>query len=128
IGVALCIYACSFSLRAYRWSKLMEPVKPASTGELLRPMIIGFFANNVLPFRMGELVRAHMAGKKLNISRTASLGTIVLERICDTLSFLSIFLAVAFFFPFPGAIRHAAFVLGAACFGLIAVLFFASKH
>jgi uncharacterized protein (TIRG00374 family) len=128
IAVAVAVYSASFYLRAYRWSKLMNPIKPATSQQLLRPMIIGFFANNVLPFRMGEIVRAHMAGKRLGISRSASLGTILLERICDTISFLSIFLIVAFFFPFPNAIRHAAFVLGVTCFGIIAFLLFASKH
>src|SRR4051812_16941512 len=81
IALALVVYSFSFGLRAFRWAKLMEPIKPTTSAEMLRPMVIGFFANNVLPFRMGELVRAHMAGKKLGISRTASLGTIVLERI-----------------------------------------------
>jgi len=126
--LALTVYACSFMIRAYRWEKLMKPVKPVPASQLLRPMVIGFFANNVLPFRMGEIVRAHVAGQKLGISRTASLGTIVLERICDTISFLTIFLVVAFFFPFPGHVKHAASALGVGCAGLIVFLWFASKH
>jgi uncharacterized protein (TIRG00374 family) len=128
VVVALLIYACGYMTRAVRWEVLMKPIKPLPALQLLGPMVIGFFANNVLPFRMGELVRAHVTGQKFGISRTASLGTIVLERIFDTLSFLSIFLAVALFFPFPSAVKHAAYALGFACGGLIVVLFLASKH
>jgi hypothetical protein len=128
IAVGLAIYSCGFMTRATRWEKLMRPVKPIPASQLLRPMVIGFFANNVLPFRMGELVRAHVTGNKFGISRTAALGTIVLERIFDTISFLSIFLAIAFFFPFPDGVRHGAYVLGAGCAGLIAALVFASKY
>jgi uncharacterized protein (TIRG00374 family) len=128
LAAAMSVYACGFMMRAIRWEVLMKPIKPIPAVDLLRPMVIGFFANNVLPFRMGELVRAHVTGQKFSISRTASLATIVVERIFDTISFLTIFLAVALFFPFPGAVRHAALVLGIGCAGLIIALLIASTH
>jgi uncharacterized protein (TIRG00374 family) len=77
---------------------------------------------------MGELARAHVAGQKFGISRTASLGTIVLERICDVIAFLSIFLIVALFFPFPDKVRHAAYAMGSGCALLIAALYMTSHH
>ncbi|OGR90242.1 MAG: hypothetical protein A2992_07985 [Elusimicrobia bacterium RIFCSPLOWO2_01_FULL_59_12] len=125
--VALAVYSGSFFLRVIRWSHLMRSVKSVPAGQLFAPLIIGFFANNLLPFRMGELIRAHVTGKKLGISRTAALGTVILERICDALSFLVIFLTVAFFFPFPEAIRRAAGVMGAGCILAIGFLGAASK-
>jgi uncharacterized protein (TIRG00374 family) len=128
IAAAMAVYTASFFLRAYRWSRLMDPIKPSTAAQLMRPMVIGFMANNILPFRMGELIRAHAGGQKLGISRTASLGTIVLERICDTISFLSIFLMVTLFFPFPSTARHAAITLGLACAAAIVVLYIASAH
>lgn len=126
--MALTVYACGFLFRAIRWKILFEPIKNVSSTALMRPMIIGFFANNVLPFRMGELVRAYVTGHKINVSRTTSLGTIVLERIFDTITFLSMFLIVALFFPFPEGIKRSAYGLGVACVGVIAALIFASKH
>src|SRR6185437_13401563 len=85
IAAALALYTVGYSLRTIRWRLLLEPIKEIPTAELFRPLVIGFFANNILPFRMGEFVRAHVCGRKFQISRTASLGTILLERICDTL-------------------------------------------
>ena len=126
--LALGVYACGFVIRAYRWAGLMKPIKPISAMALMPPMVIGFFANNVLPFRMGELVRAHVAGQKIKVSRSTALGTIVVERIFDTVTFLSMFLVVALFFPFPGPVRHGAYVLGAFCAGLIIALLIGSKH
>ena len=128
LALALIIYAIGFIFRAIRWKILMAPIKPTSAPALLSPMVIGFFANNVLPFRMGELVRAQVTGQKLGISRTTSLGTIVVERICDTLMFLCIFLIVALFFPFPEAIRRGAYGLGGVCIGVIVALVIATKH
>ena len=45
---------------------------------------IGYLANNVLPARLGELVRSHALGEGEGISRTTVLGTVVVERIVDT--------------------------------------------
>jgi uncharacterized protein (TIRG00374 family) len=125
---ALAIYACGFIFRAIRWRVLMAPIKGTTAQSLIGPMIIGFFANNVLPFRMGEVARAIVTGHKFKISKTTALGTIVIERICDTLTFLSMFLTVALFFPFPNEIKKGAYALGGTCIGLIAVLILVSKN
>ena len=45
---------------------------------------IGYLANNILPARLGELVRSHALGEGEGISRTTVLGTVVVERIVDT--------------------------------------------
>lgn len=125
--VAMGVYACGYGFRALRWERLLQPIKRIPALPLLGPLIIGFFANNVLPFRMGELIRAHVTGKKFHISRTASLGTIFIERICDALAFLTTFLVVAFFFPFPENVKHGAYALAAGCGLAIASLIFAIK-
>src|SRR5262249_15425762 len=84
--------------------------------------------NNVLPLRMGEFVRAHVTGNKFSISRTASLGTILLERLCDTLAFLSTFVAVALFFPFPRNVEKGAAALGITCAMVIISLIVILRH
>ena len=45
---------------------------------------IGYLANNVLPARLGELVRSHSLGEKEGVARTTVLGTVVVERVVDT--------------------------------------------
>jgi len=77
---------------------------------------------------MGELVRAHVCGTKLSISRTASLGTILLERLCDTLSFLTTFLVASLFFPFPHYMKKGAWLLGGSCILIIIGLFLLHHH
>lgn len=44
--------------------------------------MIGFMAN-MLPARLGELIRAYLLGKRENISFSASFATIVVERVFD---------------------------------------------
>jgi glycosyltransferase 2 family protein len=73
----------SYWIRAYRWSYLLLPVKQISTRPLFRSTVIGFMGNYLLPFRAGEVMRAVSIGQNQNISKSAALGSIVLERVFD---------------------------------------------
>ena len=71
-------------LRAVRWRILLTPLAPVSTRTTLASLNVGYLANNVLPARLGEVVRAHDLGGRTTLSRPAILGTIVIERVVDT--------------------------------------------
>jgi uncharacterized protein (TIRG00374 family) len=93
-NIALIIF--SMYVRAYRWSYMLEPVKRVSYNQLLAATYIGFMANNVLPLRLGEFVRAYsLAYQDREISKSASLATIFVERmVFDLVALLVIFGAV----------------------------------
>lgn len=82
--------------RAYRWGFMIQPVKHVAYPNLLAATCIGFMANNVLPLRLGELVRAYsLSYQDKDVSKTASLATIFVERIVfDLVALLFIFGAV----------------------------------
>jgi hypothetical protein len=69
--------------RAVRWKYMMSPVKPCGIGALWSATAIAFMVNNLLPARLGELVRAFVIGRSQNVSRSASFATIVYERVVD---------------------------------------------
>jgi hypothetical protein len=96
IVLAVIIYLFGLWIRAYRWKFLVNPVKQIPNTRLFPIMIIGYMANNVLPLRMGDIYRAYVLGKKENISKSASLATIVVERIFDGLSMI-MFLVIGLF-------------------------------
>jgi len=97
-----------FWLTALRWQVLLQPIKPIGTHRLFSVTMIGFMANNILPARMGEFVRAYALGRTESLSKSLSLATIVVERVFDGLTLLG-FLAVAVFFvPFPAWVVPAA--------------------
>ncbi|HUO58142.1 MAG TPA: lysylphosphatidylglycerol synthase transmembrane domain-containing protein [bacterium] len=132
---ALTVYLFGYVVRGYRWVVLLSPVKQCSFKSLFPTLIIGFMANNVLPARAGEFVRAHLNGKKENISRSASFATIVLERLFDGLTMIILlWLALgAGHLPIreetmPASIQHAInwspYVFGAAFMALFALVLF----
>jgi uncharacterized protein (TIRG00374 family) len=94
--------------RAWRWQYLLYPIKPnVSLRNSFSAVMIGYMVNNFLP-RVGEFVRPYTIGNLENISKSAALGTVVIERIIDMITFLSILLIVFFLYSdsfaqlFPG--------------------------
>jgi uncharacterized protein (TIRG00374 family) len=69
--------------RAVRWKFMMAPVKECTIRPLWAATAIAFMVNNLLPARLGELVRAFVIGRSQNVSRSASFATIVYERVVD---------------------------------------------
>ncbi len=85
----------SLVIRALRWRYLLLPVKRIRFRSLFTAASIGLMVNNLLPARVGEFARAYLIGEKEHISKSASLATIVVERIFDGLAVL-VFLVYAF--------------------------------
>jgi uncharacterized protein (TIRG00374 family) len=71
-------------LRGWRWQRLVAPVKAVRYLSMLSYLLVGYLANNILPARLGELVRSHYLGDREGLSRTTALGTVVVERVIDT--------------------------------------------
>ncbi|MBL7662241.1 flippase-like domain-containing protein [bacterium] len=95
LGAAFALTCVSYLLRAYRWPFFFKYNQP-NFFVSYRCLILGFFANNVLPARLGEFVRAHIGGRATKQSRSYVLATIFGERLADGLM-ISLLVAVLFF-------------------------------
>jgi len=91
----------SMALRALRWGYLLLPIKKIGFPNLFASILIGFMANNVLPVRMGEFVRAYIIGRSERIRKSASFGTVVVERLFDGFTVLGLLLVVLNFLHLP---------------------------
>jgi len=97
LSTVLMIY--SVVIRARRWKLILEPIEEIPVRALFSATMIGYFGNSVLPFRMGEILRAYSVGKQFTLSSSSTLGTIILERVLDMLGL--IFLIVIFLILSP---------------------------
>lgn len=77
------VYCLGFVIRSWRWKFLLPGNVPI--GNSLGAVVLGYAANNVLPARLGEIVRAQAIGQKCQISRSLALASIFVERIFDGL-------------------------------------------
>jgi glycosyltransferase 2 family protein len=118
-------------IRAERWSHLLAPIKsPISKRNLFSGIMIGYAINNVLP-RVGEIVRPYIVGRREGISISSTLGTVIVERILDFISFYFIVCIVLSLYPESldsfvdnPAVMRPVFLLGSVALLAVFILFF----
>jgi uncharacterized protein (TIRG00374 family) len=83
-------------VRAWRWQFLLSPLGRVSYRHALAYTCVGYFANTLLPMRLGEVARAYLAASALRLPRLATLGSIVVERLTDGITILVLASALGF--------------------------------
>lgn len=101
LAIAVVLQLSTIWFRAERWKYLLAPIKQLTFRHLVPATMIGFMANNILPARAGEFIRAYVIGKKERISKTSSFATIIIERICDMITLLAFLIIILLFVQFP---------------------------
>ena len=91
------VWFVSAWFRSLRWRYLLRPIVDLPTRTLYPVVVIGYMANNLLPARTGELVRAYIMGERHRLSLMATLGTISVERLFDGLVLLAFLVFVGAF-------------------------------
>jgi uncharacterized protein (TIRG00374 family) len=76
-------YFIGLWVRAWRWHYLLRPVKPISTRKMFPIVAMGYAGNNIFPARAGEVLRAVVLKNKEDVPISASLATIIVERVYD---------------------------------------------
>lgn len=80
----------SHVLRGWRWKQTLEPLDAhPKTSDCVDAIFVSYATNLVLP-RVGEVSRCGVLAKYDNVSFAKSLGTVVTERLVDTLCILLI--------------------------------------
>ncbi|MFI5199814.1 MAG: lysylphosphatidylglycerol synthase transmembrane domain-containing protein [Candidatus Limnocylindrales bacterium] len=118
--VGLLFLSVDVLIRAWRWQRLVLPIKRVRYGPILEYTLVGYLANNVLPARLGELVRCHYLGDREKISRASALGTVVVERVVDAAVVVAI-AAVAILVLNVRGVVASAILVGLAVVGLLVV-------
>lgn len=80
-GIA--VYFLAVLVRSWRWHYLLRPLKDIPTRKMFPIVAIGYMGNNIYPARAGEVLRAIVLKRKENVPISASLATVIVERIFD---------------------------------------------
>jgi hypothetical protein len=117
----------SLVLRAIRWRFLLDASRPVGVGPLVSATFIGIMANNLLPARLGEAVRAWVLAKHQRRPVPTVFASILVERLLDVIMLLILFGFAMFASPALDSgtvVRFRAtglVVLGAVTLGLVAL-------
>ena len=85
-GIA--VYFVGVWARAWRWHYLLRPLKKIPTHTMFPIVTIGYMGNNVFVARAGEVLRAAILKDREGVPISASLATVVVERIFDAVVML----------------------------------------
>jgi len=130
--LAIVVHYSSFYIRGLRWKKLLNTIQiRAGTSALTEMVFLSWFANSIIPAKIGDVYRSYLLKKYNSAPISTSLGTIVVERIFDItvlLILLSVSGAILFKDKIPGQILQSLEVgyilLGFVILGLVLLKIF----
>ena len=97
IFIAFIATYVTFILRSFRWKILLDSPKELKIQKYISTTHIGYFLNNILPFRAGDLARAKLlSNNSSGIKFSFLVGSLVAEKIIDLwiVGLFSIFLTI----------------------------------
>ena len=119
---AVVIATLTYPLRLVRWRLLLRAADggPLPAAPLWHAVAIGFMANNLLPFRAGELVRLLAVSRLAGVRFSSALSSVAVERIFDGLTVVALLSVALLASDLPPdvavggvSVRHAAQAAGA---------------
>jgi uncharacterized protein (TIRG00374 family) len=121
-GVA--VYFVSVWFRAWRWGFLLRSSKRVPANRLFPVVVIGYMGNDILPFRLGEVLRAYVLWRKEGINVGTTLTTAALERLFDGLTMVLFVLVGLLFVPLSELLSQLVTVASAVFVGALVVFLF----
>ena len=120
---AAVVYYAGMVLRGIRWRWMLiaadveklDGVKIPGNVQLTEILILSWFVNCLVPARMGDVYRGYVLKKESKISFSASLGTIVAERVVDLFVLVAMMVTaglVTFHGNTPGQATRTYFIAG----------------
>lgn len=100
LSIPVVLIVFSIAVRAERWQMLLEPIQVIPFQPLFGSTMIGYFGNGVMPFRLGEVLRAYSISSATKIDATTAFGSVILERILDMLGLVVMIILFGLFYPF----------------------------
>jgi len=113
IFLAIIFTFANYFMRAVRWRYLLISEKSIPLSSLYPATIIGYMANNLLPARLGEFVRAYTLARKEQLETPAVFASLVIDRLFDGFSVLLLLLVTLFTLQLPAGMEDAAIALRA---------------
>lgn len=100
-GIGFLCYYATFFVRATRWKLVLHnavynenhDTTLASTPKLARMIFLSWFANSILPAKLGDGYRGYLLKRASGVSFYKTMGTILAERIADVGVLFSLLLA-----------------------------------
>jgi glycosyltransferase 2 family protein len=112
VAAAVTADIASYACQGTRWSLLLRPVGRVSPIRATEAIYAGLFVNELLPMRLGEVLRAWLVSRRIGATPAAIIPAIAVERLIDSLWVATAVAMAAVFVPLPGAWVRAGGIFG----------------
>lgn len=92
-------------LRSLRWQLCFEPSDEVNFGRAFGAYGLGALSTQVIPARLGDLIRVYVLGQNAGVSKSKGLGTLVVERLSDLFTVVVLLAVLVPMFALPGWIK-----------------------
>jgi hypothetical protein len=117
------VLAAAYCVRVARWWVLFEPGERPPVRALVRALLVGDFLTSLLPvLRLGELARVVVLHREARTPRSVGLGTVVTERVQDSVALLLLLFVAVPFAPAVTWLRAATLFFALLLIGLVVAL------
>lgn len=83
-------------VRVYRWSLFISVYELPKTKNLFRSLALGYLLNLILPFKLGDVARSYISGRKMKSGKSLGFSTVIIDRYFDILVVGGIFAVLIF--------------------------------
>ncbi|MCX7854608.1 MAG: flippase-like domain-containing protein [Anaerolineae bacterium] len=122
------VYFISVWFRSWRWKFLLRGSKSVPTARLFPVVVIGYMGNDILPFRLGEVLRAYVLWRKEGVHIGTTLTTAILERLFDGLTLVCFVLFGLLFLPLSAFLGRLVAIASGVFFGALVVFLALAAH
>jgi uncharacterized protein (TIRG00374 family) len=102
-----------YAYQGWRWGLLLRPVERIPLWRSIQAIYVGLFANEVLPFRPGEVIRPYLQALWSDIPFSVAMASVIIERIFDGIWLAVVFVIVSSGLALPRKVTDLAWVLAA---------------
>jgi glycosyltransferase 2 family protein len=116
----------AYFTRSLLWFALLREHHQPNLWNLFRIITIGYLVNNLLPLKMGEILRTWLLAKREQLKMSLAIGTVVVERVIDLFALLFYFLLMMFVIPFAPWLKLSGLLL--AGFGFLFLIMIIASY
>jgi len=132
VAAALLFEVAANFAHAWRWRLILRPAEDVPFWRCLQAVLIGLFANEVLPAKAGEVVRGYLLTHWTKVHLPLSITSVVIEAVIDGIWLVTIYVLVTLGVPnLPQWLVRGAWALGIGVVllsGLFLYLLFHKQH
>jgi glycosyltransferase 2 family protein len=128
VALAVALIGVMYAFQALRWRRIARHEASLPFRNFYGYVVGGLACNNVVPGRVGDLLRAHWLSRAADIPRGRALATVVVDRASDLLALVALLAVTAPLAPRPAWLDRIELVAAASAIGLAALLLAARRH